>query len=254
MLLVLDIGNTQTSFGIWQNGKFRHHWRAETKAPRTADEYAALLFPLLDHAGLKKVEWDGIAVASVVPSANFTFTQFSRDYLHVEPFFVHSGIDLGFATNVDNPSEVGADRLANAAYAVKHLKLPAVVVDIGTTTNFDVVSEGNIYEGGAIIPGVRMGVEALGTRTAKLPIIDLAFPQSVVGKNTVECIRIGILLGYCDLIDGLLARLEKEAGKPYDVVLTGGLASLLQPHLKTKSRLLPNLTLDGIEILYSRNS
>jgi len=253
LLLALDIGNTQTSFGIFEESKLQHHWRAETKAPRTADEYAALLFPLLDHVGLKGVLWKGVAVASVVPPANHPFTQFARDYLRVEPFMINSGIDLGFRTNVDVPAEVGADRLANAAYAVKHLRLPAVVVDIGTTTNFDVVSEGGVYEGGAIIPGVRMGVESLGTRTAKLPIIDLQFPKSVVGKNTVECIRVGILLGYCVLIDGLLNRLHAELGKPYEVVLTGGLASMLQPHLKNKSCLLPNLTLDGVELLYARN-
>ena len=206
MLLVVDIGNSETSFGLFKNGKLQHHWRAETYVARTADEYAALLFPLLQNAGVSAEHWEGIALCSVVPAAEMALEDFCETYLKQRPFKVQSSVRLGFSINVDSPAEVGADRLANAAYAVRHLKLPAIVVDFGTATTFDVVSSGKVYEGGVILPGVRIAVEALSLKTSKLPLIDLKFPPSVIGKNTIDCIRGGILYGYCDSIDGLLER------------------------------------------------
>ncbi len=254
MLLVLDVGNSQTSFGVYENDKLVHHFRAETKSSRTAEEYAAFLWPLLQLQKKDFSGWAGVAIASVVPLVNQPLKQFCRDYLKREPFFVEGKNSFGFSLGVDHPEEVGADRLANAAFAVTMLKLPAVVVDIGTTTNFDVVNVGAVYEGGAILPGVRMGLESLGMKTAKLPIIDLEFPTKAIGKNTVECIRVGVLLGYCDLIDGLLNRMTRELGQPTEVVLTGGMGGLLQPHLKTASRWLPNLTLDGVVTIFQKNA
>ncbi len=253
MLLALDVGNTQTSFGVLDQGKFIHHFRAETKSSRTAEEYAAFLWPLLQVHGLSFQGWDGVAIASVVPLANHALKTFARDFLKVDPFFVQSSNKLSFKCQVDQPQEVGADRLANAAFAVANLKLPAIVVDIGTTTNLDVVGAGPVYDGGAIIPGIRMGLESLGAKTAKLPIIDLEFPKKAIGRNTIDCIRVGVVLGYADLIDGLLVRMTHELGATPEVVLTGGLGGLLQPHLKTPSRWLPNLTLDGVVTIYKAN-
>jgi len=246
MLLALDVGNSQTSFGVYDGGKLVHHFRAETKTSRTAEEYASFLWPLLQFHGLSFKDWSGVAIASVVPLVNHPLKTFCRDFLKVDPFFVESKNKFNFRCEVDRPEEVGADRLANAAFAVAELKLPAVVVDIGTTTNFDVVMDGPLYIGGAIVPGIRMGLESLGLKTAKLPIIDLEFPKKAIGRNTVDCIRVGVVLGYTALIDGLLDRMTKELGKTPEVVLTGGLGGLLQPHLKTPARWLPNLTLDGI--------
>jgi type III pantothenate kinase len=254
VLLALDIGNSQTSFGVFKDHKLLHHWRAETHVSQTADEYAAFLFPLVDHAGLSKEAWEGVAICSVVPPAEQTFEYFCKTYLKKAPFKIHSGVVLDFGLNVEVPAEVGADRLANVAYAVKNLKLPAIVVDLGTATTFDVITSKRTYEGGIILPGLRMGAEGLSKRTSLLPLIDVAFPPSVIGKNTVTCIQSGILYGYCDQIDGLLARIAAELGESCDVVLTGGLSVLFQGKLKTPARFLPNLTLEGIEILYSQNT
>lgn len=252
-MLVLDVGNSQTSFGVYENGALTRHFRAETKSSRTAEEYAAFLYPLLQFHKKDFSGWQGVAIASVVPLVNQALRTFCREYLKVEPFFVEAKNKLAFTMRVDRPEEVGADRLANAAFAVSNLKLPAVIVDIGTTTNFDVVNQRAEYLGGAIVPGIRMGLESLGQKTAKLPIIDLEFPKEAIGKNTVDCIRVGVVLGYTALIDGLLEKMGAELGAPPDVVLTGGLGGILQPHLKTKSRWLPNLTLDGVVSLYLAN-
>jgi type III pantothenate kinase len=253
MLLAVDIGNTQTSFGIYQASKLTQHWRAETKVSRTADEYLALLYPLMTRAGIKETDLEGVVVCSVVPSADRAFDQFCQSYWNLTPYRVDYRMNLGFGIRVDVPSEVGADRLANAAYAVRFLKLPAIVVDFGTATTFDVVSADRHYEGGVILPGVRIALEALSSRTSKLPLVEMGFPKSVIGKNTVQCIQAGILYGYCDMIDGLLKRTVDELGAAADVVLTGGYSALLKPHLKTSSQVLPNLTLDGIELLYNLN-
>jgi type III pantothenate kinase len=252
MLLVLDIGNSQTSYGIFKKDKLLHHWRAETKISRTADEYAAFLFPLLDNAGLSKTDWEGIAICSVVPPVEENFEIFCETYLKRKPFKISSTIKLGFGLNVEVPQEVGADRLANCAYAIKHMKLPALVVDLGTATTFDVISTTPAFEGGIILPGVRMGAESLSRKTSLLPIVDVKFPPSVIGKNTITCIQSGVLFGYCDAIDGLLKRLLKELPGA-EIALTGGVAPLFIENLSVKAKYLPNLTLEGTEILFRQN-
>lgn len=253
MLLALDIGNTQISFGIFgADRKLKFHWRAETKLSRTEDEYASILFPLFQHFGVDAKALHGVAICSVVPPVNENFTLFCKHYLDLTPFTVEHSSKLGFSLNVDLPQEVGADRLANTAYAVTHLKLPAIVVDLGTATTFDIVTEKKVYEGGIILPGVRMGAESLSRRTALLPNVDVQFPKSVIGKNTVACIQSGVLWGYTDAISGLLERLKKEVPIA-SVVLTGGLAPLFHERLATQTMILPNLTLEGTEILYRLN-
>ncbi len=253
MFLAVDIGNSQTSFGIYEGVLLKHHWRTETKVSRTSDEFAALLFPLFDHVGLRAEPWEAVVVCSVVPPIEYSFHNFCQDYLKAPILNIDSKAPLGFGFNVDTPQEVGADRLANAAYAVKHLRLPAIVVDFGTATTFDLITPGKTYEGGVILPGVKLGLEALGSRTAKLPVVGVEFPKSVIGKNTVDCIRAGVLYGYCDMIDGLLDRTQRECGEPCEVALTGGLSPLFQGRLRTRALLLPNLTLDGIALLYAHS-
>ncbi|MFM8269070.1 MAG: type III pantothenate kinase [Pseudomonadota bacterium] len=253
MLLVLDVGNTQTSFGVFQSGKLIQHWRAETQISRTADEYASFLFPLMNHGGLSPNSCEGIAICSVVPPVEETFTSFCRQYLKREPFRLSAQSKLGFSIQVENPIEVGADRLANTAYAVRKLTLPAIVVDLGTATTFDVITQDKVYQGGIILPGVRMGAESLSSKTSLLPLIDVNFPDSVIGKNTITCIQSGVLFGYCDAIDGLLDRLQRELKTQCEIALTGGLSSLFHSKLKTKTKLLPDLTLEGTAMLYELN-
>jgi len=249
VFFAIDLGNSQTSFGVFDESGLQHHWSLETKPSRTSDEFASFLLPLIKHVDLTKVSWEGVALCSVVPSANRAISEFCQQYLKHSPFQISASQDLGVGFNVDMPSEVGADRIANASYALAHLKLPSIIVDFGTATTFDVISEGGVYEGGPIVPGIRMSLQALGEKTAKLPFVDLQFPEKVIGKNTVECIQ-GLLYGYCDLVDGLLTRIEDEISKPTDIVLTGGHASLFQKHLKHSVQVLPNLTLEGIQLLY----
>ncbi len=250
MLLAIDVGNSQTSLGAFDGDQLLYHWRIETRATRTADEYAALLIPLFHQFGVDAGQWNGVAVCSVVPSADGQLVDFSRRYLNREPVRIHAGLPLGFSMNLSTPHEVGADRLVNVAYAVRKLPLPCIVVDFGTATTFDLISEDKIYQGGAIVPGLWMGAEGLGGKTAKLPIIDLEFPPRVVGKSTVECIQSGILYGYCALIDGLVAKIESEVGKECFVALTGGLAGRFESKLAHPCQILPDLTLEGMSLLY----
>lgn len=255
MLLAIDIGNTQTSFGVFGEERPRqlvHHWRVETKVSRTEDEYGSLLLPLLETAGLKRAAWSGIALSSVVPLADWTVERFCRRYLDKELWKIDHTLDLGVGLDVDMPSEVGADRLVNAAYAAHRLPLPAVVIDFGTATTFDYISSDKKYQGGIILPGVRMGVEGLSGKTARLPLVHLKFPETVIGRNTEACIQSGILFGYASLIDGLLERIHAEKGPTAEVILTGGLATLFSGQLKVKTKHLPNLTLDGIALLFDK--
>lgn len=253
MLLAVDLGNSQVSFGIFDKDQLKFHWRLETKSTRTADEYASLLFPLLDRSGLKKEDFKGVALCSVVPPGEHELELFFRNYFQLVPFKIRIDNDLGFAVNVDVPSEVGADRLANAAFACANLPLPCVVIDIGTATTFDVVTQSKSYEGGVIFPGVRLALDSLGSKTSKLPKVELEFPERAIGKNTVQCIQAGVLLGYCDLMDGLLERTIRELKEKPTVVLTGGFAFLFQGRLKHETSCLPDLTLEGIRLLYERN-
>lgn len=250
MLLAIDIGNTQTSYGLFKETQLVHHWRGETKAVRSVDEYASFLIPLLQNVDISLRDFEGVAVCSVVPPCNFNVKKFCENYLGKTPFFVSHTNKSAFSMGVETPSEVGADRLANTAYAVKHLKLPAIVVDLGTATTFDVITQDKVYQGGVILPGISMGAEGLSRKTSLLPLVDTDFPKSVIGKNTVTCIQSGILFGYCDAIDGLLKRIQDELKSSCEIVLTGGISPLIHRHLKLHTKILPNLTLEGIEILY----
>ena len=254
MLLAVDIGNSQTSIGAFESGRWVKTWRLETRYDRTSDEYASVLMPLFQQAGFSEDSWAGIALCSVVPSVENAFEGFCRDYLKHTPVVIDHRLDLGFELDVETPQEVGADRLANAAYAVAHLKLPALVIDFGTATTFDLITDAPSYQGGVILPGVRLAVRALSGGTSKLPSIPLEFPDSVIGRSTTACIQSGILYGYCDQLDGLLKRFEKAVGKPCTVALTGGLAYLFQKRLRTESTLIPNLTLEGVALLHSRGA
>lgn len=254
MLLAVDLGNSQVSFGVFDGPTLKFHWRLETKSTRTADEYASVLLPLMERAGVMNTQWDAVALCSVVPPGEHELELFFKNYFGRSPFKVALGIDLGFRVNVEVPSEVGADRLANAAYACEKLPLPCIVVDIGTATTFDVISRDKSYEGGVIFPGLRIAIDALSSKTSKLPKVDLEFPSTVIGKNTVKCIQAGVLVGYCDLMNGLIERTTKELGATPKIVLTGGFGSMFQDRLNVATEWLPDLTLEGIRILFERNN
>ncbi len=250
MLLAIDVGNSQTSLGAFRGGRLLHHWRIETRSTRSSDEYASLLLPLFSQFGIEAGHWTGIAICSVVPASDGQLSEFSRRYLSHEPLRIHGSLPLGFSMNLSTPHEVGADRLVNVAYAIRKLTLPCIIVDFGTATTFDLISEDHVYQGGAIVPGLWMGAEGLGGKTAKLPVIDLQFPSKVIGKSTVEAIQSGILNGYCSLIDGLLEKMETEIGSRCEVALTGGLSAKFEGRLEHPVRILPDLTLEGIQILH----
>ncbi len=250
MLLAVDIGNTETSLGIFDGPVLRYHFRTQTSTTRVVDEYAAFLFPLLQHHGIQPECFTGIVFASVVPATQLAFEEFSNRYFGKPPVGVGPEMNLPFRLNVKVPLEVGADRIANVAFAVKRLRLPSVVIDFGTATTLDLVSSSGNYEGGVIMPGAALSVEALGLRTSKLPFVELRFPKEVVGKNTVECIQSGVLYGYCDGIRGLVGRIENEVGQKCSIALTGGLGYLFEEKLGLQCQYLPNLTLEGIYLLY----
>ena len=255
MLLAVDIGNSQTSFGLFDGARLRQHWRLDSRTCATADGYAASLFSLFSAAKVLSGSIQMVALCSVVPSADREFKQFISSYLRCPWFEIEYSMPLGFRLNVDSPKEVGADRLANAEYACRRLKLPCIVVDFGTATTLDVVVPGTerpSYEGGVILPGVGIAVGALSTSASKLPPVELEFPSRVIGRATKSCIQSGLLYGYTDMVDGLLGRVESEIKARCEVVLTGGLGSLFQGRLTHETDYRPDLTLEGVYFIHER--
>ncbi|MCB0416271.1 MAG: type III pantothenate kinase [Bdellovibrionales bacterium] len=251
MFLALDIGNSETTIGVFDETALIAQWRLETGAARSADQIAAFLYPLFQH---HKIDgpWTGMAICSVVPTARRGLREFAQRYLGLEAFEVTPRIKLPFALNVQEPESVGADRLANAAYAAVHLSLPSIIVDCGTATTLDVITPGGGYEGGVILPGVGLSFESLSRKTSQLSLVESEFPRRVIGKSTKECIQAGILYGYCDQINGLLKRTQEEIGKPCTTVLTGGYASIFEGRIPG-AQFSPTLTLEGIQLLYQFN-
>lgn len=254
MLLVADVGNSQTSFGLFQNDVLSVHWRAETRLAWTEDELASLLMPLLASIGHSFADVSQFAVASVVPGVDAAFRTFASRYLKREAYFVDGSSDFGGRLDIKTPSELGADRVANAAYAVKHLPLPAIVVDVGTATTLDVVDGERKYRGGAILPGLRMSALVLGQRTARLPVIAPRLPSRAIGRDTVESLESGLVLGYADGLAGLVRRMEQELGEPATIVLTGGSGGVFAGALGREVRYVAELTLEGIRLLVEKNA
>lgn len=252
MLFVADVGNSQTSFGLFEGEKLAAHWRAETRLAWTEDELASLLIPLFATKSLAFSDIRLFAVASVVPGVESAFRTFATRYLRVDAYFVDGTSDFGGVLDIKTPSELGADRVANAAYAVKHLPLPAIVVDVGTATTLDVVDAERRYRGGAILPGLRMSALALGQRTARLPVIAPKLPSKAIGRDTVESLESGLVLGYADGLRGLVERMEKELGTKATVVLTGGSGAVFDVAFGRPVPYVAELTLEGIRILVGR--
>jgi type III pantothenate kinase len=255
MLLAIDVGNTEITIGVFEGEKLLQHWRAATVAERTADEHALLLGGFLAQEGLRFAEVvTGVAVSSVVPRLTQALREMVQRYCGFEPFVVEPGIRTGLKILTDNPREVGADRVVNTAAAFAAYGGPAVVVDFGTATTFDAVSERGEYLGGAIAPGIQISTNALASHTAQLRRVELAAPRSVVGKNTAEALQSGIVYGFAGQVDGIVRRMVAELGGRATVIATGGLAEAVLEACETVQRHDPWLTLHGLRIVHDRNA
>jgi type III pantothenate kinase len=254
MLLVIDAGNTNIVFAVWDGAAWRGRWRLATQASRTADEYAVWLAQLMAWAGLSRTDITRAAIACVVPAALYHLRNLCRTTFGQDPLIARAaGLDWGFPVLVDNPNEVGADRLVNALAAHARYKGPLAVVDFGTATTFDVVDRNGAYVGGVIAPGINLSLEALHRAAAQLPRVAIVRPQAVIGRSTVPAMQAGIYWGYVGLIEGLAKRIEGELGEPIKLIATGGLAPLFADGSTAIEHLDPDLTLDGLVLLAGRN-
>jgi type III pantothenate kinase len=254
-LLCIDIGNTNIHFGIWMDKRWRVSWRARTVADKMADEYAALLRSFLRSDRLSFKHIDGVAISSVVPALNRTFDELVTRHMSAEPLFVTARTPMGIKIAIDQPEQAGADRLVNAAAVVALYGAPAIVIDFGTATTFDVISSDNAYRGGAIAPGIQLAHDALVRGAAQLHKVDLKAPPSAIGTNTIHAMQSGVFLGYVGLIEGLVSRIKAAMNeeKPICVIATGGLAPLFQQATPAIDLIAPELTLEGLRIIYEMN-
>lgn len=252
MLLAIDIGNTNVVWGIYEGQALKGHWRLATNASTTADEYGVLFVNILQQAGVDTKRISDAIVSSVVPSLTAVFDEMVETYFKRTPLIVSSDLDMGLQIAYPNPREIGSDRLVNAAAAYARYKTCLIIVDFGTATTFCAISRHGEYLGGAIAPGLGIASEALFTRTAKLPKVDLARPKTVIGKDTVGSMQSGLIFGYAGLVDELVSRMQIELGQKATVIATGGLASLLAPESRTIQEVRPFLTLEGLELIYRK--
>jgi type III pantothenate kinase len=253
MLLAIDIGNTDITFGVFEGEKLRATWHMETDIHRMADEYAALLLNLMRQQGLEIANIKAIVLCSVVPPLISTFDELFQRYFHITPLVVGAGVKTGVRIRMDNPREVGADRIINAAAAHHLYGGPVIVTDLGTATSFDTVSKEGDYLGGAIAPGIMSAAEALFTRAAMLPRVELTHPKRAIGTNTIAAMQSGVIFGYVALIEGLVARIQKELKEKAKVIATGGYASLIAKETKVFDEINPDLTLIGLRLIYQMN-
>jgi type III pantothenate kinase len=253
MLLVIDIGNTNIVFGVYENDTLVNHWRLSTAIDKTVDEYAILLNSLLYFERIKLSQIDSAIISCVVPPLLIPFEIIFRKYIGIMPMLVEPGIKTGMPILYENPSELGADRIVNAVAGYEKYRKALIIVDFGTATTFDYITPKGEYVGGAIAPGIMISLEALFERASKLPRVELVRPKNIVGKNTVYAMQSGITYGYVSLVDGIVKRMREEVKTDPYTIATGGLASLIYKESETIDEVDEFLTLRGLKILYEKN-
>jgi len=253
MLLVIDVGNSNTVLGLYDGDTLRGDWRVVTTNYRTSDELRILFGMLLSSSGFDSKSITGVCVSSVVPQLNAALAQVGRDAFGVEALMVGPGVKTGLILQCDNPKEVGADRIVNAVGALEEHEGPLIIIDFGTATTFDAITAKGEWKGGVIVPGVMLSAEALFERCAKLPQVEIAVPQHVIGRDTVSNIRSGLTYGYTDMVDGLVRRMAEELGGTPTVVATGGLAPMIAGISSTINVVDPLLTLKGLKAVFRKN-
>ena len=253
MLLVFDIANTNIKIGMFDGDKLRATWRISTGVQRMADEYAVMLLNLLKHQGIDFKDIKEGAMSCVVPPLMTTFNELFQRYFNIKPLVVGPGVKTGVRIRMDYQREVGADLIANAAAALTLYKPPIIVVALGTATAFAIVSKDGDYIGGVIAPGLGISAEALYTRTAALPRVELARPKKAIGTNTQAAMQSGLIFGWAGLIEGIVGRIQEELGEKATVVATGGYAGIIAKETKAIDEVNPNLTLIGIKVIHDMN-
>ncbi len=253
MLLTIDVGNTQVALGIFDGDELVGHWRVSTNADATFDEVRWQITGILGADGFSQGDIGGIAISSVVPAITASLRKIAPHITSGDVVVVEPGTKTGLSIEIDNPREVGADRVVNSVAVRDRHGEPAIVVDFGTSTNFDIVGPDGAYLGGAIAPGLIVSTDALISRTAALRNVEFSEPRSVIGKGTVEAIQSGALYGHAGLVDGIMERIADELGGDVVRVATGGLASTIVPHCRSVSTIDPYLTLEGLRIIYDLN-
>jgi type III pantothenate kinase len=253
MLLAIDVGNTNLTLGLYNGDQLGRHWRLATDQARMPDEYGLQFLGLLQNAGRTAADLTGVVLASVVPQLTGRVVQACQEYLKQEPLVVDTGVKTGIRIRYEDPRAVGADRVADAVAVVSLYGGPACVIDFGTATTFNAITKEGDYLGGAITAGVNLAAEALYTRAAKLPRMDLQRPPSVIGRNTVHAMQSGLLFGYVSMVEGMVARFRLELGSDMKVIATGGLAEVVAKETDVIDVISPWLTLEGLRIIWELN-
>jgi len=254
MLLVIDVGNTDTVLGVYDGDALVHDWRIRTKADHTVDEYGILIYNLYNASRISSRAVQDIIISCVVPPMLNILEPLCQRYFNVTPMIVGPGIKTGMPIFYDNPKEVGADRIVNAVACYHKYKRSLIIVDFGTATTFDYISAQGEYLGGCISPGIMISTEALFQRTAKLPRVELTKPKNIIAKDTVSSMQAGIMYGYAGLVDGIVGRMKIEAGSDPLVVATGGLATVIAPQTTSIDAVEKMLTLEGLRLIYHLNT
>ena len=254
MLLAVDVGNTQTVFGLFDGARLVEHWRVATEPERTGDEVGALVARLLELRDLAFDEVTGVCLATTVPPLVRAYTEFAERYAEAPLLVVGPGTKTGVPVRYDDPREVGPDRIVNAVAARERYGGPCIVVDFGTSTNFDAVSAAGEYVGGVLAPGIEVSMEALFARAARLTSVDFRAPERTIATSTTAALQSGVVFGFAGQVDGIVERMRAELGDDVRVIATGGLAGLIAPHSATIERVDPLLTLDGLRLVWERNA
>jgi len=253
MLFVLDVGNTNTVLGVFENDTLKHEWRIKTDRYKTEDEFGMLIKSLFDYTGIAFSDIHGVIISSVVPPIMFALEKMSRDYFHLDPIIIgKEDVGLYLKMNYPTPNEIGADRIVNAVGAIEEYGTPLIIIDFGTATTYCYINEEAAYCGGIITPGINISMEALYSKASKLPKIEIQAPETVVGQTTVEAMKSGVFYGYIGQVDGLVNRIKKEKKGNPKVIATGGLSKLIADESESIDVVDSHLTLKGLYLIYEK--